>query len=88
MHNVGNIGIFCTTSNANKLETVKSQISFNVNLHFSWCFELKSKSLFPLSNSLSNFQAIQKRQHCQLCVLRENSTELLRMCFRRNISVT
>ena len=31
---------FCTTSNVNKLETVKKLIHLKPNLHLPWCFEL------------------------------------------------
>ena len=30
---------FCTTSNVNKLETVKDIVHFKVNLHSSWCYK-------------------------------------------------
>ena len=47
---------FWTTSNGNELETVKTQINFNANLHLSWHFEFKLKWLIPLSNLFSNFR--------------------------------
>ena len=44
---------FCTTSNVNKLETVKNLMSFKVNLHFfhgvlnvNWCDEFLYLSYF------------------------------------------
>ena len=44
----------CTISIGNKLEMVKSQLSFNANLHLPWYFELKLKWLILLSNMSSS----------------------------------
>ena len=39
IHKVDNVGIFCTISNVNKLETVKDLVHFKLNLHLSQCYK-------------------------------------------------
>ena len=50
-HKIGNVYIFCTTSNENKLVT--NGINVYANLHLSWCFKLKLKWLITVSISFS-----------------------------------
>ena len=56
---------FCTTSNENKLEVVGNGINFIGNLCLSRCFKLKFRWL----HLIFWIKAIQKCQHCQLCVI-------------------
>ena len=56
---------FCTTSNGNKLEIVKSPVSFEENLRLSECFRLKLRRLISLSSWVSNLSNT-KSQYCKL----------------------
>ena len=74
MHKVGNVGIFVLLKFRNMLYREINQIYFNFNskYHDKCIFVVKLISLANTSN-LFPLEVVQKCQHCQLCVLRENS---------------
>ena len=79
---------FCTTFNVNKLETVRNLIMFSKYIYicngarnFNWCDEFLHLSYF------SNLERTQKCQHCQLCVLRENSIATTKHCSLEIVAV-
>ena len=64
---------FCTTSNSNELETVKSPVIFKTNLHVSWCFENWSdwsNLINTIMPTLPTFYIIfRARLHCRNDIL-------------------
>ena len=64
---------FCITSNANKLEVVNNGINFNEKFTFAMMFYIKIEVIDNYIHLILKVKEIQKRQHCLLCVLRENS---------------
>ena len=72
-HKVDNIGIFVLLKFENKLDIEINPFNFN-SKHYDKCpFSLKLIGLLTVSN-LFPLELVQKKcQHCQLCVLRENS---------------
>ena len=72
IHKVGNFGIFVLFKFENKLDIEINPFNFN-SKHYDKCkFSLKLIGLLTVSN-LFPLEVVQKYQHCQLCVLRENS---------------
>ena len=63
---------FCTTYDGNKLETIKSLISFKVLTFVILLWIVMDVTDFSIHH-IFKFRGIQKCQHCQLCVLWENS---------------
>ena len=81
IHKVGKNCHFWKTSNGNKLETVKTQINFNANLHLSWHFEFKLKWLIPLSNLFSNLRNTKMPTLPNLCIAGKLVWETIRSKF-------
>ena len=72
IHKVGNFDIFVLFKFENKLDREINPFNFN-SKHYDKCkFSLKLIRLLTVSN-LFPLLVVQKCQHCQLCVLRENS---------------
>ena len=71
LHKVGNVDILVLYKSENKMVIDISDFTFN-SKHCNK-FALKLISLLTVSN-LFPLDFVQKCQHCQLCMLRENST--------------
>ena len=75
IHKVGNVGIFVLVKCETKLDKEINHFSFN-SKHYKKCkFTLKLIGLLTVSN-LFPLEVVQKCQHCQLCLLRDNSNEM------------
>ena len=59
---------FCTTSNGNKLKTIKYQIRFRANLHLSWYHEVKLRKLISSANFVSKLSNTEMSTLSTLCI--------------------
>ena len=73
---VGNVDILYCVKFENKLDKVTNYINFK-SVH---CDKYKSAKILIQLETVSNvftLEVVQKCQHCQLCVLREHSKDIL-----------
>ena len=74
IHKVGKIGIFYCFNYENEIFIVAIHLTFNLKYYDKCKFAIK---LIPLATTsdLFSLEVLQQCQHCQLCVLRENSIQ-------------